>query len=112
MWRPIERRSQKIHQRISKIGRHSLLRSTLRVLLIVGLIRRRTCCRAFLLLHQSSVAAERNAENESNNFVGRISHGGDQIRRQKISIFVDEIFGIVTNFPGEVTDNELLWICC
>ena len=105
----VKSRSEKAHQRISKIGRHRLLRSALRVLLIVGLARHVVGSRAFLL-RQPSVAADRDGEDESDDVVGRVSHGGDQIGRQKVSIFFDEIVGAVSNVPGKMANDELCWI--
>ena len=99
--------SEKTHQRIPKVGRHRLLGSTLRILLGVGLAVARRC---LVLLHQSSVTGDRDGEDESDDVVGRVSHGGDQIGRQKVSILFDEIVGAVTNVSGKMSNDELVKI--
>jgi hypothetical protein len=71
----------------------------------VGLAVARRC---LVLLHQSSVTGDRDGEDESDDVVGRVSHGGDQIGRQKVSILFDEIVGAVTNVSGKMSNDELV----
>jgi hypothetical protein len=106
MWGPVQGGSQKIHQWISKIGRHRLLRPTLRVLLVVDLV---CSCRTFLL-SQSATVCQGDWENKSNYIVGGISHCCNQIWRQKVSVFFYEICRVITNIPGEMTNHELKWV--